>query len=207
MAKMTFLFGRAGAGKTTYCKQFADTHNVLSIDAFFIGDTAYRNALLDTKAEKSYDAYFDACNQMNWWNWNLMEDALTNIKAKTAFIGYDRDTGGHKTIYLDPAKDTIVEGVMLHPMLFRFFDEFWYLGCDPMTRFQRLIDKDKGRRTPTELAARYLICDYSEHSFYTSAAFGELVTSKGLRVLNPEVKYESDQRHYVPMEILRKEDK
>lgn len=171
---ITAITGAAGSGKTTMAsliQQKLSDCVKYSADFAFIGDSKYRKNLLDRKQFYSIEYLIDACNQFNWWDWEKIEKVLNEFKLNNT-IGfgevYDRDTGEFKTIKSSDTKDLLIyEGSILGPdSIINKIDRIFFLQCDPQIRLQRLLIKDSKRRSPQEIAARFLITEYSEAVFY-----------------------------------------
>jgi uridine kinase len=164
--------GNAGAGKTSFTKSL-DENNFIkySIDWRFIGDSQYRKNLLDSKAKNSIFSYIDACNQFNWWDWDLILKDIFDIKNDGKFIidAYNRDSGKYdQTEIINCLNKTIVvEGALLGPEAFvKQLDAIVFVYTPPKQRLNRLLAKDSDRRCVNEILARFLITEYSENIYY-----------------------------------------
>jgi len=167
------IVGSAGSGKTTIAnnvKKLFDEIQVYSMDYRLIGNGESRKELLQKKSNFSLESYQDACNQQNWWDWDKIEndiDCLKNGKNIVIENAYDRDTGLFKEINICAKKNIICEGAILGPhWIINKFSKILFLATDPYIRLDRLINKDKNRRTITEIIARFLITEYSENMHY-----------------------------------------
>lgn len=202
MPKIISVTGGAGAGKTTYSLNKSD--NVYSIDTRFIGDPLFRINLLNAKSS-NVDDYIDACNQYNWWNWDLIiEDIKKFISGNDIIIknGYDRLSGefNHNKI-LSWDKDLIIEGSILGYDIPEISDYIIYLNVDSNTRLSRLIDKDKNRRSGSDIAARFLITEYSEGLYYNWLLSNY---SDKIRLIGDCNKFESDSNKLLPFDITKR---
>ena len=165
------ITGNAGAGKTSLLNSLGDDSAIkYSIDWRFIGDSAYRKEMLDRKANSSISSYVDACNQFNWWDWDIIASDLNklNNNEPIKFSGYDRDTGYINDVQLfNSNKKIIVEGAILGPeSLINNFDIIIFIYTLQSIRFERILSKDLGRRSLNEVLARFLITEYSESIYY-----------------------------------------
>ena len=164
------ITGGAGAGKTTLAEKLAVElkAQVYSIDYRFIGDSNYRCELL-VKKEHSCD-YTDARNQFNWWNWDLIFKDIQDITAGTPIeieAAYNRESGlCDKCLCIEPAETLIIEGAILGCYVPGIADRIMFLTTPRETRFARLLDKDKGRRSVSEMLSRFEITETSEQMYY-----------------------------------------
>ncbi len=167
------ITGPAGAGKTFAANQLAEAVGctVYSADYGFIGSSEERKLLLLKKQLRSVEDYKDAVNQFNWWDWGAilrdLDDLQAGIDVQIA-APYDRATGKSGPHLALSATDTLIyEGAILGPpFLVNRLKRIFFLWADASVRFQRLAQKDLGRRSFNELLARFLITEYSEALFY-----------------------------------------
>lgn len=169
------ITGAAGSGKTTLCKYLCkniDNSISYSADFAFIGDSQYRKELLNQKQKYSLDHLIDACNQYNWWNWEQIENTINKFinegKLENSKV-YDRDTG--KMVSYDNSSENntllIYEGAILgSDAILNKINKIFFLNCSSKDRLKRLIEKDNNRRSVQEIAARFLITEYSEILYY-----------------------------------------
>jgi len=183
--RMFAVTGNAGSGKTTLTKSLPKDFTVYSMDYRFIGDGKYRKELLKKKNEIALESYIDACNQINWWNWAQVEhdiDLLQKGVARDIDEIYDRDTGKvipGSRLFNGKNPFIIVEGALLGTYgILNRFDYIFFVYTPRELRFQRLLEKDKNRRTLNEILARFLITEYSENLYYT-----ELFKEYGDRII------------------------
>lgn len=168
------ITGAAGSGKTTLCNKLYQTFNSCakySADFAFIGDSQYRKNLLDQKQKYSIDHLIDACNQFNWWNWEQVENVINTFIVDGSLSSsevYNRDTGKMELNDALEKKDLLIyEGAILGPdVILNKINKIFFLTCSPEIRLQRLLNKDIDRRNIQEIAARFLITEYSETIYY-----------------------------------------
>lgn len=168
------ITGPAASGKTTLSLHLRDALpvSIYSADTRFIGDSQARKALLDYKNSRGLDAYTDAANQFNWWDWDAIYTDLELLKMQQDVVvaaPYNRDTGKHEddTVISGAAPYRLYEGAILGPpLVLNLLDKIFFLYTDPKERLNRLLDKDCGRRTFNEILARFLITEYSESHSY-----------------------------------------
>lgn len=165
--------GPAGVGKTYVATRVATDleSGIYSADYAFIGSSAERKLLLAKKQLRSTDAYKDAVNQFNWWDWGTILSHLDELQSGTSVEipePYDRTTGNTGTALTVPATDIVIyEGALFGPpFLVNRLKQIFFLWADPRVRFQRLVEKDLGRRSFNEIIARFLITEYSETLYY-----------------------------------------
>ena len=172
--KIFAVTGNAGAGKTffsdTACSEISEISKY-SIDWRFIGNSKDRVELLRKKSEFSLPAYVDAINQFSWWNWDqVYKDIEFWIESGHISIKnhYDRVTGQiDETEQIYTSEKLLIEGAILGPpILLQSFDKIFFIHVPPEIRFQRLIEKDKGRRSIKDICIRFLITEYSENLHY-----------------------------------------
>jgi cytidylate kinase len=167
------ITGPAGAGKSYAAKRVAEELrcSVYSADFAFIGSSSERKMLLSKKQMRSIDAYKDAANQFNWWDWGTILSDLEDLQSGRDVeieAPYDRTTGELGGAVTISATDTLVyEGAIFGPpFLATRLKQIFFLWVDPAVRFQRLLEKDQGRRSFNEILARFLITEYSETLYY-----------------------------------------
>lgn len=179
--KRIALLGAAGSGKSTETGSMF-RYKVLHLDDYFFYDSKYRYALLGMKSEAGFPEYRDACQQMNWWNWsNLEKDINTESYA------------------------ILVEGALLGPPQFwDIYDVVYFLAVSPAIRLSRMIERDSQKRDPVQIAARFLITEYSENAHYREVL--PYLEEKGkVRYFNEKGEFTSrpvfNKYNYLPMEI------
>jgi uridine kinase len=167
------ITGAAGAGKTHVAGALGHALGcpVYSADFRFIGDTGARRELLERKQARSVSDYRDSANQYNWWDWTAIERDVATLLAGGEVLleaPYDRRSGARgETIRIGPARRLLVEGAILGPpQLIDRFARIVFLCTPPRLRFQRVVAKDAARRSFNEIAARFLITEYSETIYY-----------------------------------------
>lgn len=163
--------GNAGAGKTSFSKSLDCNKFVkYSIDWRFVGDSVFRKELLSAKAKNSIHSYIDACNQFNWWDWDLVYKDIVDLISgnEIVFGAYDRDTGRYSNVAIERLnKKIVVEGALLGPeSMIKMFDAIIFVYSPAKVRLSRILDKDAGRRSLGEIVARFLITEYSESIYY-----------------------------------------
>lgn len=167
------LCGPAGTGKTFTSGRLREALglSVYSIDQRFIGDSASRKDLLKRKQRTSIQAFLDSANQFNWWDWGLVlqdVDLLSSGQPAVIRKAYDRDKGATgEDVVVPPTRQVIIEGAFLGPpFVIRSLQRIFFIRTPQWLRFQRLHEKDRTRRTMTEICARFLITEYSETQYY-----------------------------------------
>jgi len=163
--------GNAGAGKSTLARNLpSDKFISYGIDGRFVGDSQFRKRLLKAKAESSIHAYIDACNQFNWWDWDsvIRDVAALAGDQPVDLEAYDRDKGSFGTASLVPnGRRVICEGALLGPeAITQLLDVIVFVYTPIGVRLERLLSKDAGRRSVTEIVSRFLITEYSERLYY-----------------------------------------
>ena len=139
------LLGPAGAGKSTLSTQLGAT-KIIHLDDYFIKDSAFRKQLLKEKEETSWEEYRDACNQMNWWNWEAL---AMDLHERT-----ERDI-------------LLLEGAFIGPdYIWPLIDKLIFVSIPSWERLANLAIRDGGKRNGRELAHRFLITEYSETKHY-----------------------------------------
>jgi uridine kinase len=208
------ITGPAGSGKTYLCNLLSETLScsIYSIDYRFIGDTKYRNELLQNKFNHSIDEYKDACNQYNWWDWNKIIEDINLLKANSPleFNTYDRNSGEYfKKIIPNFKKINLIEGAILgSDLILNTLDYIIFIVEEDEIRFLRLLEKDKNRRNINEICARFLITQYSESLYYNNVLFKIenqkilFINSKGnfIPLLKNKIRFKNNFIPY-PMEI------
>jgi hypothetical protein len=84
-------------------------------------------------------------------------------------ILYDRASGNYTALALNfrGNETTIYEGAILGTdEVLTLLDKVFFVVCDPAERLRRLLKSDSPRRTAAEIAARFLITEYSEGIYY-----------------------------------------
>lgn len=143
------IIGGAGAGKSTLAHLLTkENRAVTHLDDFFIKTSDFRKKLLEDKERVDWATYQDACNQMNWWNWDNVQKALTAS--------------------MDKREKLLYEGAFLGPeFIWWNFDVVIYIQVPSEVRLERVIARDKRKRNGMELAKRFLITEYSEYIHYS----------------------------------------
>lgn len=171
--------GRAGAGKTTLVQKIsfdlatALVENVTySGDWHFIRDSNDRKAWLRESWRDGMNAYLNAVNQYNWWDFDAIYkdlDVLRNGETVKIVGAYDRLTG---TKTAEITLEAIDRGVILYencilgkiekiPSL----DIIVIVNTSDQVCLERILRKDAKRRSVPDIATRYLITTYSENIF------------------------------------------
>lgn len=155
-AKLIAIVGPAASGKSTLSQKICqETSSVMyEGDNRFIGDSNYRKHLLSAKS-KDYSNYLDLCDMMNWWDWNIIESDLYKLKH------------GYRTDNILPSDKTIYNNAILgNDRILTLIDKILFLHVPQEERFNRLIERDSGKRTFKELLARFLLTEYAENLHY-----------------------------------------
>lgn len=173
------LMAPAGSGKTTRAQEIKDMfgYEVIHVDDFFIGDSLYRKELLRNKQEVSVLDLTDACNQVNWWDWDKLHRAMSFV----------------------PTKPVIVEGAILGPtFILNKLDSIYFFTIDPVKRFNNVLYRDGHKRTMNEICARFLVTEYSEGIYYKRLFNARETRTKIISL----VKYEpKDTQFYIPLGV------
>jgi len=169
--KLIGVTGNAGAGKSTLTSNLPEDNFLkYSIDWRFVGDSRFRRKLLKEKAKSSLDSYIDACNQFNWWDWDLVLKDLNELKIgrDVEFFAYNRDLGSNQaTSLFAKDKKIICEGALLgNEALINQLEIILFVYTPINQRLTRLLKKDSERRSLNEILARFLITEYSENRYY-----------------------------------------
>jgi uridine kinase len=167
------ITGAAGSGKSYAGKLLCEQEKLAlySIDYRFIGDSLDRLALLNRKQARSTADFQDSANQFNWWDWSAINHDLAELtfgKEVVLESPYDRASGkkGNPLVILS-AKKILVEGALLGPpSLVEKLTKIFFLVTPQSVRFNRIMEKDAGRRSFNEILARFLITEYSENMYY-----------------------------------------
>lgn len=173
------LMAPAGAGKTTKAQELKEKfgYDIIHVDDYFIGDSLYRKELLANKQEISILDFKDACNQINWWNWDKLHRAMSYV----------------------PTKPVIVEGAILGPgFIINRLESIYFFTIETMRRFHNILCRDNHKRTINEICARFLITEYSEGLYYR-----RLFNSRDTRTkIISLVKYEpKDTEFFIPLGV------
>lgn len=167
------ITGPAGSGKTSAGETLSAAHAcaLYSADFRFIGDSDERRVLLNRKQAKSVADYQDAANQFNWWDWAAIDRDIRNLMSGTGVVvdaPYDRKSGKQTDpIRIAPANIVLLEGAILGPpQLIDRFTRIFFMHTPQETRFERVLAKDRARRSFSEVLARFLITEYSETIYY-----------------------------------------
>lgn len=196
--KIVGITGNAASGKTTLVNKLAKYGNYApySVDYRFIGDSEFRKQLLDFKSE-NISAYIDACNQYNWWNWDRVHEDIESffeIGAVDLVNAYDRNSGNLSVTQTIVGDTLLIEGAILGPLsILKYINWIIYVGVSERKRLIRLLDKDIHKRSTTEIAARFLITEYSENLYYKN------VLSKHY----DKILFIDDEYHIAPQSVLQ----
>jgi len=171
------ICGRAGAGKTTLANKLAEEFGnkavMYSGDWRFKQDSKERKKCLEEKWKAGINAYMYAINQMTWWDFDAIEKDLDKLsKGKELYINgaYDRTTGKKSlSLIKNETEQSIVlyENCILGGIeILKKLDIIIYVATPDEVCFSRIVKKDFGRRTMSEIAGRYLITSFSENKFF-----------------------------------------
>ena len=173
------ITGRAGSGKTTLSKVVAQELNYRGIDNIiysgdwrFALDSTKRKETLKEKWKSGINAYLNAANQFNWWDYNsIFNDLSELVKGNDVEINhaYNRVTG-QKDLSLKI--HSIERGIVFYENAIlggvehlNQIDAIILINTPDLLCFERTIKKDTGRRTLYETVIRYLMTTYSENIF------------------------------------------
>lgn len=173
------ITGRAGAGKTTLTEGIADDLRASGLPSLpysgdwrFILDSPGRRAWLRDTWRVGMDAYLNAINQHSWWDFDGIAGDLAALRQGRAVVvegAYDRTTGEKSArIELGPVTDGVIlyENCILGPPdVLAGFDIIVLLNTPDQVCLERILRKDAGRRSVSDIATRYLMTTYSENSF------------------------------------------
>lgn len=167
------ITGPAGSGKTWTGEALARAHAcaLYSTDFRFIGDSDERRVLLNRKQARSVADYQDAANQFNWWDWSAIDRDMRELMVGSGIVvdsPYDRKSGKQgEPIKIGPSNVVLLEGAILGPpQLIDKFTRIFFLHTPQEVRFERILAKDRARRSFSEVLARFLITEYSETIYY-----------------------------------------
>ena len=153
-AKIIGIIGPAGSGKSTLAKQFITNYE---LDSCFIGSSADRKLLLEAKS-KHYSSYIDMCGMTTWWDYDKAYDDVVKLKEKIFGQGNIDGFYGNKLI---------INGAIFDNKLFNLCDLLVFIDIPQETRYNRLIERDKHKRTFKEIMVRWLTTEYAENLNYT----------------------------------------
>lgn len=206
------ITGPAGSGKSTAGRSVAEASKLAlySADFRFIGDSDDRRLLLERKQARSSQDYRDSANQYNWWNWPAIDRDLASLVAGRPVVldgPYDRETGRRgQAIEIRPGAGVLYEGALLGPpSLVDRLQRIFFLCTPQELRLERLLAKDRSRRSFNDILARFLITEYSETTYYRnlfSWAGDKLVfldTTTGRRCQPPMLAEDL----FVPLKVTR----
>jgi uridine kinase len=174
------ICGRAGSGKTTITERIAKFLNArgdgiatYSGDWRFLMDSESRRRWLSEKWKVGIDAYTNAINQFNWWNFQEIQRDLQCIKEGRPLRlanAYNRTTGRANLAVDIPA---LSDGAILYENcilggidILVGLDLIVLVNTPDAICLKRIIKKDAARRSVAEIAARYLMTTYSENIFF-----------------------------------------
>lgn len=167
------ITGPAGSGKSTLSAMLLNDgrRGVYPADSRFIGSSLERRALLAHKQASSSDDYRDGANQFNWWDWQAIERDLTSLMAGRGVViesAYERDSGKRSSdLAIAPKSQILYEGALLGPpQIVNKLKAVIFLCAAAPLRFERIVRKDKERRSFNEIVARFLITEFSEATYY-----------------------------------------
>lgn len=173
------ICGRAGAGKSTLTQHVAKDLKARGIptllysgDWRFYLDSADRKAWMEEKWKLGMDAYIYALNQFSWWNFSRIYqelDALMQGRAVDIAEAYDRRTGKKNHAVRLPAlergcilfENSILGGAEHLQRL----DQVVLVNTEDEVCFRRILDKDAGRRSFSEIVQRHLVTTFGENFF------------------------------------------
>ncbi len=158
--------GQAGAGKTTFVKEFCEylsnkhslDSQIMNFDYFFKLSSKERKKWIDDGMSVGGDEYLRRSNNLEWFDFPKFYTALEQLKQQKRVIldkVYDKHTGELiKTVNLDPDRITLVDGVfILHcPLL----DTKVYIHRDPDERRKNIEKRDGHRKSKEALDRRWI---------------------------------------------------
>ena len=183
--KVVGLTGQAGAGKTWTSKMVeaaCEERNIdyvrVSLDWFFILSSKDRKKWL-AEAEHDPLEYARRKDQLTWWDFDRAATCLLDLKAgKTVELKgvYNRADGGEltKDVTLLPQKRggiVLIEGVAIVDLP---IDLLVYIAASLPTRFPRLYNRDKARRTGIEAIERLLLTETFEVGYFNTDRWSKI---------------------------------
>lgn len=184
--KVVGLTGQAGAGKTWTAKMVeaaCEERNIpymkVSLDWFFILSSKARKAWLE-EAEGDPEELARRKDQTTWWDFEKAAACLLDIKAgKTVELKgvYNRADGGELTKNVPPLVPdkrggiVLIEGVAIVDLP---IDLLVYIAASLPTRFPRLYQRDKARRTGLEAIERLLLTETFEVNYFNAERWAKI---------------------------------
>jgi len=174
------ICGRAGSGKSLLVEKIVKELEPLKITSIFYHgdwrfrqDSSERKKWIEDKWQSGLDEYVRAINQFSWWDFeNIYHDLDQLSQGKDVVIknAYNRSTGKKdEDAKVTGTRDGIIfyENCVLGgiEILTKMDIVIWINETDDVC-FNRLVKKDKGRRTFPDIMARTLITMYSENFFF-----------------------------------------
>ncbi len=173
------ITGRAGSGKTTLTNKISDRVKEMGIDCVaysgdwrFHWDSKERKRWLEEKWQTGINEYLYAINQYQWWDFDgIFNDLSVLARGETITIpqAYNRLTGKKDaTVEIRGTEKGVVcyENCVLGGIEhLAAIDIIILLNTPDPVCLQRIIKKDTGRRSLSEILSRYLITTYSENIF------------------------------------------
>lgn len=154
-SKLILLCGGAGAGKTSFTKNYPTTYE---LDSAFINDSEFRKQLLKHKS-KDFGSYLDVCAMQSWIDWDKATNDVDRLLEIVTGIGNLDNFHG---------RFVLVNGAIVSPGFASAADEIIYVYVDQQTRFKRLVERDSFKRSFDELLERFVITNYAENMCYAN---------------------------------------
>jgi uridine kinase len=172
--------GRAGAGKSTLVRSLVASLSEKGIegrtysgDWRFVHDSETRRRWIDQRSRQGLTPYLYSINQFIWWDFEKIKLDLEVLGRGEPLViteAYDRDSGRRQDQIEIPS---LSSGIVLYENsvlggveVLEGLDVIAQLTTSDAACLRRLIEKDAGRRSVSDIAARFLTTSYSENQFF-----------------------------------------